>query len=90
MFTTEACDSASLHMLFHKFVQDYNLFVANTRSLSIEPFMKFQSWHPPLDDRIKINFDAFVPSNVHRGLGIIFRDKDGKILLAGVRCSCDL
>lgn len=85
LFTTKACDPIALNLSFHKLVQDYNSYAMKTHIPLVEPLLKFQSWHPPLDDWVKINFDVFVPSNVQRGLEIVFRDKECKILLAGVR-----
>lgn len=42
-------------------------------------------WHPPLSSWVKINFDTHVSLGALRGLGVLFRNNAGKILLGGVR-----
>lgn len=75
------CVAASYHKLFH----EYNLYNAAVRTHHGEYLLKFQVWQPPLDDWVKVNFDAHVATANRRGLGIVIRDKVGKILLAVVR-----
>lgn len=41
----------------------------------------FDSWQPPCEDFIKINFDAFVGSGYMRGLGVVIRNDHGCILM---------
>ena len=46
---------------------------------------QYQSWHPPRDGWVKVNFDANVTDGADRGLGVVIRDHLRKIVVAGVR-----
>ena len=47
--------------------------------------LRFSSWSPSLDSWVKINFDAHISSRNHRGLGVVFMDNSGKLLLVGTQ-----
>lgn len=53
-----------------------------------EAILKFQTWCPPSTGWVKINFDAHLGTGPIRGLGVVIRDDNGKLLLAGVRRVC--
>ncbi|CAO2822409.1 unnamed protein product [Amaranthus hypochondriacus] len=53
----------------------------------------FTNWCPPISGWVKVNFDAHVNYCTERGLGVVFRDDHGKLLLAAVRrnrCNWDV
>ncbi|CAO2837228.1 unnamed protein product [Amaranthus hypochondriacus] len=85
LFSDEAVNPVVISSKMHKLVQDYNAYQTKTQCPLFSNVLRFSSWHPPLDTWVKINFDAHVPSGNRRGLGIVARDKNGKLLVAGVR-----
>lgn len=74
-----------LTMNLRKLVNDFNLYASKSCVLPQESTLKFQSWPPPHSGWVKVNFDAHVGGGCHRGLGVVIRDDNGKLLLAGVR-----
>lgn len=44
-----------------------------------------ESWFPPTEGWVKVNFDAKVAEGFSRGLGEVICRHEGNILLAGVR-----
>lgn len=42
-------------------------------------------WQPPCEGFVKVNFDAYLGSDFHRGLGVVIRNEHGELLAAGSR-----
>lgn len=78
-------DPVSVARRFNNMVHDYKRY----NTIAVVPqqptFLRKQSWRPPLDGWVKVNFDAYVADNAIRGLGVVVRDSSGKLLIAGVR-----
>ncbi|XP_057539176.1 uncharacterized protein LOC130817471 [Amaranthus tricolor] len=72
-------------MNFHKLIRDFNQYASKVHVPCQESLLKFQSWCPPHEGWVKINFDAHVGVGLYRGLGVVIRDDNGKLLIAGVR-----
>lgn len=85
MFERVNCDPLKIATKFSTLVHDYNRYSSKLRIYQPIRILQFMSWCPPTHGWIKINFDANVLDGTSCGLGVIFRDERGKILLASVR-----
>lgn len=71
---------------FAKLVSEYNGYAARVLTgPSPRAHPSPNRWLPPDVNWIKINFDANIVQNEERGLGIVARDSEGKLILAGVK-----
>lgn len=84
-FTTEQCDPVQLTTQFHKQFADFNEYASSVHIPNRDVVLKYQTWCPPSAGWVKINFDAHIGAGLVRGLGVVVRDENGKLLVAGVR-----
>ncbi|CAO2828302.1 unnamed protein product [Amaranthus hypochondriacus] len=78
-------DHVSIARSFNNMVEEYKLYNGSTTVPQHFSLQHYQSWRPPSYGWVKVNFDAYVADNAIRGLGIVVRDSQGKLLVAGVR-----
>ena len=84
IFSDERCDPVGLTSKFHDLVHDFNSYEVKVFVPPHDSLLRFKSWHSPLGAWVKINFNANVSVGNCRGLGVVFRDSGGKLLMAGV------
>ena len=70
---------------FNKMVAEYNEYSASVMVPHLNRVLSFQSWSPPVCNWVKLNFDAYVPTGINHGLGVVVRDHHGQVLIAAVR-----
>jgi reverse transcriptase-like protein len=78
-------DHVSIARSFNNMVEEYKLYNGSTSVSQQSSFLHYQSWRPPSNGWVKVNFDAYEADNAIRGLGVVVRDSYGKLLVAGVR-----
>lgn len=85
MMENSPCDVNQLALSLCKIVSDYCSYIVKLSPGSRPPVQTFDSWQPPQEDFMKINFDANVGPGLSRGLCVVIRDAQGKIQMAGTR-----
>lgn len=78
-------DVQQLSVSLSRLITDYQSYIQKIRCPIVRHILSFQRWNPPSNGWIKVNFDAHVGSNLRRGLGIVFRDAQGRVLLTSTR-----
>ena len=71
---------------FAKMMGNYQLYTQKLNVCHPSRVLSFQKWEPPSTGWVKINFDAHIGTNRRRGLGVVVRDINDKVLLTGTRC----
>ncbi|CAO2819420.1 unnamed protein product [Amaranthus hypochondriacus] len=66
-------------------MHDYNVYSTQVSAVHCATPAAPRSWCPPDDGWVKANFDAYIGGDCCRGLGVVFRNHEGKALLAAVR-----
>ncbi|CAO2822581.1 unnamed protein product [Amaranthus hypochondriacus] len=83
--TNTACDISQMASSFAKLISDYQQYSQKLSVTNPPRVLSFQKWKPPSEGWVKINFDAHVGVALRRGLGVVVRDHNGKVLLTGTR-----
>ena len=80
-----SCDMVQLSTSLVKMIRDYQIYNQKLDFPHTPRVVSYQKWEPPCEGWVKINFDAHVEPNLQGGLGIVFRDAQGTVLLTGTR-----
>lgn len=60
---------------------DYMLYAQKLTTVPRPAIQHFESWQPPCDGFLKINFDVWIVAANKRGLGMVIRNDRDNILM---------
>lgn len=80
------CDVKQTAISFAKLLSDYQVYLQKLGVFNPPHVLSYQSWEPPREGWVKINFDAHLGMVSRRGLGVVLHDHNGKVFLTGTRC----
>ena len=65
------CDLLQLTSSMSKLVNDYKIYAQKVHNVPRPRVLSFETWKPPANGWIKLNFDAYMGVGCKRGLGIV-------------------
>lgn len=79
------CDLVQLSSSFVTMLREYLQYNQRVVERCIPATITTHNWRPPMEGWVKVNFDAHVGIEGHRGLGVAVRNHEGTLLLAAIR-----
>lgn len=79
------CDVAQLCQSMCNLVKEYMGYSVKLAVVHRPCICWYEAWKPPFADFIKINFYAYVGFKYTRGLGVVIRNDQGRILMTGTK-----